>query len=198
MPFWTWRPISPRACWSIEFISPEDSMFRRLVRGREDLFRGLDAARFEEACRRRFDILEMQHAGRRHPMALRAAPQSIVSHPKPLHEQAAADAALPKSVSRRMAPRRRDLACRSRTCCFIRVWGRVLYRRTGGSRTHEKDDPLAGGRRRGDDGGAAAGRAGVRSRPAGETAPGRSRIRWRFTLAALRWRRFRSAASAGM
>ena len=36
-------------------------MFRRLVRGREELFRGLDAARFEEACRRRFDILETQH-----------------------------------------------------------------------------------------------------------------------------------------
>jgi hypothetical protein len=46
---------------AIEFISPEDSMFRRLLRGREDLFRGLDAARFEDACRRRFDILEVQH-----------------------------------------------------------------------------------------------------------------------------------------
>jgi SAM-dependent methyltransferase len=45
----------------VEFVSPEDSMFRRLVRGREELFRGLDAARFEEACRRRFDILETQH-----------------------------------------------------------------------------------------------------------------------------------------
>jgi SAM-dependent methyltransferase len=45
----------------IEFISPEDSMFRRLVRGREELFRGLDAARFEETCRRRFDIMEVQH-----------------------------------------------------------------------------------------------------------------------------------------
>jgi ribosomal protein L11 methylase PrmA len=46
---------------AIEFVSPEDSMFQRLVRGREDLFRGLDAARFEMACRRRFDILETQH-----------------------------------------------------------------------------------------------------------------------------------------
>ena len=46
----------------VEFISPEDSMFRRLVRGREELFRGLDAGKFEEACKRRFDILEMQHA----------------------------------------------------------------------------------------------------------------------------------------
>ncbi len=45
----------------IEFVSPEDSMFQRLVRGREELFRGLDAARFEGACTRRFDILERQH-----------------------------------------------------------------------------------------------------------------------------------------
>jgi SAM-dependent methyltransferase len=45
----------------IEFISPEDSMFRRLLRGREELFRGLDAALFERTCGRRFDILKVQH-----------------------------------------------------------------------------------------------------------------------------------------
>ncbi len=45
----------------IEFISPQDSMFRRLVRGREELFRGLDAALFERTCGRRFDILKVQH-----------------------------------------------------------------------------------------------------------------------------------------
>lgn len=45
----------------IEFVSPEDSMFRRLVRGREELYRGLDASVFETSCRRRFEIVRSQH-----------------------------------------------------------------------------------------------------------------------------------------
>lgn len=45
----------------IEFVSPEDSMFRRLVRGREELHRGLNASVFENACRRRFEIVRCEH-----------------------------------------------------------------------------------------------------------------------------------------
>ena len=45
----------------IEFISPEDSMFRRLTRGREDLHRDLNAAGFEALCQRRFEIVRVQH-----------------------------------------------------------------------------------------------------------------------------------------
>jgi hypothetical protein len=45
----------------VEFIAPEDSMFRRLARGREDLHKGLDAAAFETACPRRFDIARVNH-----------------------------------------------------------------------------------------------------------------------------------------
>lgn len=45
----------------IEFIAPEDSMFRRLVRGREALHADLNSAVFEQACRRRFDIVRSQH-----------------------------------------------------------------------------------------------------------------------------------------
>ena len=41
----------------LEFISPEDTMFRRIARGRDQLHRDLTIARFEEACRRRFDIV---------------------------------------------------------------------------------------------------------------------------------------------
>ncbi len=41
----------------IEFIGPEDSMFRRLVRGREELHASLTPEGFETACRRRFEIL---------------------------------------------------------------------------------------------------------------------------------------------
>jgi SAM-dependent methyltransferase len=41
----------------VEFIGPEDSMFRRLVRGREELHKGLNEEAFEAACRRHFDIL---------------------------------------------------------------------------------------------------------------------------------------------
>jgi SAM-dependent methyltransferase len=45
----------------VEFIGPEDSMFKRLVRGREHLFAELTEPAFEAACRRRFDIVRTQH-----------------------------------------------------------------------------------------------------------------------------------------
>jgi len=41
----------------IEFIEPEDAMFRRLTRGRESLHAGLDAAAFERACAAHFEIV---------------------------------------------------------------------------------------------------------------------------------------------
>ena len=44
----------------IEYVAPGDSMFRRLLRGREQLHEGLTAAVFEASCRRRFDILRSQ------------------------------------------------------------------------------------------------------------------------------------------
>ena len=40
----------------IEFVGPEDDMFRRLARGRDDLFAGLNPSVFEAACRERFEI----------------------------------------------------------------------------------------------------------------------------------------------
>ena len=40
----------------IEFVGPEDDMFRRLARGRDDLFTGLNPSVFEAACRERFEI----------------------------------------------------------------------------------------------------------------------------------------------
>ncbi|HUI57775.1 MAG TPA: class I SAM-dependent methyltransferase [Bryobacteraceae bacterium] len=45
----------------IEFVSPEDSMFRRLVRGREELYRHLTPQAFERSCQRRFEIVRTQH-----------------------------------------------------------------------------------------------------------------------------------------
>ncbi len=44
----------------IEFIGPEDSMFRRLVRGREHLHQGLTPEVFEASARRHFEILRTQ------------------------------------------------------------------------------------------------------------------------------------------
>ncbi len=41
----------------VEFIGPEDSMFRRLVRGREELHKDLTPAVFEAACGRHFEIV---------------------------------------------------------------------------------------------------------------------------------------------
>jgi 2-polyprenyl-3-methyl-5-hydroxy-6-metoxy-1,4-benzoquinol methylase len=48
----------------IEFIAPEDSMFRRLLRGRDQLFSELTPQLFEESCRRRFEIVRSQHLER--------------------------------------------------------------------------------------------------------------------------------------
>src|SRR5450432_3795986 len=45
----------------VEFVAPEDSMFRRLTRGREELHKDLSANLFETVCRRRFDIVRSQH-----------------------------------------------------------------------------------------------------------------------------------------
>jgi len=41
----------------IEFIAPDDPMFRRIVRGREDLHRNLDESVFAASLRRRFDVV---------------------------------------------------------------------------------------------------------------------------------------------
>ncbi|HXG92276.1 MAG TPA: methyltransferase domain-containing protein [Blastocatellia bacterium] len=45
----------------IEFIAPEDSMFRRLARGREHLHEGLTPQLFEAVCKRRFELIRSQH-----------------------------------------------------------------------------------------------------------------------------------------
>jgi hypothetical protein len=46
----------------IEFIGPQDSMFRRLTRGRDELHRDLGPEVFEAACRAHFEIVRAQHA----------------------------------------------------------------------------------------------------------------------------------------
>jgi SAM-dependent methyltransferase len=45
----------------IEFISPDDSMFRRLTRGREELHRELTRDLFERLCGRHFETVRVQH-----------------------------------------------------------------------------------------------------------------------------------------
>lgn len=45
----------------VEFIDPDDSMFKRLVRGRDHLFSTLNQSAFEAACGRRFNIVRSQH-----------------------------------------------------------------------------------------------------------------------------------------
>ena len=44
----------------VEYVAPQDPMFRRLLRGREELHRGLTQAGFEAAWRRRFGIVRSQ------------------------------------------------------------------------------------------------------------------------------------------
>jgi SAM-dependent methyltransferase len=50
----------------VEFVSPEDSMFKALARGRDALYQGLTREAFENACRRRFDILQTDHTDGTH------------------------------------------------------------------------------------------------------------------------------------
>ena len=50
----------------IEFIAPEDSMFRRLVRGRDELYRHLTREHFEKASSRCFDIVRTCHCDGTH------------------------------------------------------------------------------------------------------------------------------------
>ena len=45
----------------IEYVAPDDSMFQRLTRGREELHQDLTAELFENLCRRHFDIVRVQH-----------------------------------------------------------------------------------------------------------------------------------------
>jgi ribosomal protein L11 methylase PrmA len=45
----------------IEYVSPDDSMFRRLTRGRDSLFSYLSTDVFEKACSRYFNIVRVQH-----------------------------------------------------------------------------------------------------------------------------------------
>jgi predicted RNA methylase len=44
----------------IEFIAPDDSMFRRIARGRDKLFADLTTERFEMSCKRKFEIVKSQ------------------------------------------------------------------------------------------------------------------------------------------
>jgi 2-polyprenyl-3-methyl-5-hydroxy-6-metoxy-1,4-benzoquinol methylase len=45
----------------VEFIAPEDAMFRRLTRGRDALYANLTPAIFESICRQRYEIIRSQH-----------------------------------------------------------------------------------------------------------------------------------------
>jgi hypothetical protein len=44
----------------LEFVPPDDPKFRRIARGRDALFAGLDRASFEAACAVRFEIVGAQ------------------------------------------------------------------------------------------------------------------------------------------
>jgi len=45
---------------ALEFVPPSDRLFRRLARGRDELYAGITRATFEEACTRRFDIVRAE------------------------------------------------------------------------------------------------------------------------------------------
>jgi len=50
----------------IEYVAPEDPMFQRIVRGREDLYSHLTRDRFEAAAARRFDLVRSTRIGGLH------------------------------------------------------------------------------------------------------------------------------------
>lgn len=47
----------------LEFVPPEDPMFRRIARGREGLFTHLTTDLFERCCARRFDLIDKKRLG---------------------------------------------------------------------------------------------------------------------------------------
>ena len=52
----------------VEFVPRDDPMFRTIARGRDNLYEWFDAAAFETACAKRFDIVsmcEVSEGGRR-------------------------------------------------------------------------------------------------------------------------------------
>ena len=55
-----------RALAVVEFIAPEDAMFRRLTRGRDYLHSDLTNTLFESHCRRHFEIVRSQRLGDSH------------------------------------------------------------------------------------------------------------------------------------
>jgi SAM-dependent methyltransferase len=57
---------SPVGIVLIEYIAPEDPMFQRLVRGRDEWYRQLTRSSFEMAARRRFDIVRTEHGDGAH------------------------------------------------------------------------------------------------------------------------------------
>jgi 2-polyprenyl-3-methyl-5-hydroxy-6-metoxy-1,4-benzoquinol methylase len=48
----------------IEFIPRNDPMFRRIARGRDELFRGFDQQAFERTCERNFSIVQSKQLGK--------------------------------------------------------------------------------------------------------------------------------------
>lgn len=50
----------------LEFVAPEDPMFRHIARGRDHLHASLDTAVFEQACQKHFEIVRSTRVGRGH------------------------------------------------------------------------------------------------------------------------------------
>ena len=67
--------------WAIvEFVPPEDAMFKKLSRGRDSLYRNLDEKVFERACRRRFSLRDSRPG--RQSAARQIAPQAVPVAPQ--------------------------------------------------------------------------------------------------------------------
>ena len=47
----------------VEFVAPEDAMFRRIARGRDHLYSGLTRAAFESASSKHFEIVRQSRLG---------------------------------------------------------------------------------------------------------------------------------------
>ena len=50
----------------IEWVGPQDAMFRRIARGRDHLHAGLDVTVFEQACRPHFEVVRSVRLGESH------------------------------------------------------------------------------------------------------------------------------------
>ena len=101
----------------IEFVAPDDPMFRRIARGRDHLFTSLTKEFFEETCARHFDLVRVERLDQ-------TSRWLYLMRKKGASDRMFRDAAISLSLA---------------NLCFVKVWGKLL----SGAGSYFTDFPIA-------------------------------------------------------